>query len=125
MFSAAQKAPPHPRFIPLCSGRWLASDKTQTTSLGQGPRLISDSTVWDKLVNKFNLSRAMFSAIRIQHKYTPGGREMKSKSPSPKKHVLEPKRLQNITILSKALNMTSEQVCDALIKGTPKVSWIF
>lgn len=43
--------------------------------------------------------------------------EAKSKSPSPSKHVLEPKRLQNITILSKALNATAEQVCDALIRG--------
>lgn len=43
--------------------------------------------------------------------------EAKSKSPSPTKHVLEPKRLQNITILSKALNVSAEQVCEALIKG--------
>ena len=44
--------------------------------------------------------------------------DTKSKSPSPSKHVLEPKRLQNITILSKALNVTAEQVCDALMQGT-------
>lgn len=43
--------------------------------------------------------------------------EGKSKSPSPSKHVLEPKRLQNITILAKALNVTSDQVCDALVQG--------
>lgn len=43
--------------------------------------------------------------------------EAKSKSPSPSKHVLEPKRLQNITILSKALNATAVQVCDALQQG--------
>lgn len=43
--------------------------------------------------------------------------EAKSKSPSPSKHVLEPKRLQNITILSKALNVTAEQVCEALVQG--------
>lgn len=43
--------------------------------------------------------------------------ETKSKTPSPSKHVLEPKRLQNITILSKALNVTDEQVCDALMRG--------
>lgn len=44
--------------------------------------------------------------------------EAKSKSPSPSKHVLEPKRLQNITILSKALNVTADQVCGALVQGT-------
>lgn len=43
--------------------------------------------------------------------------ETKSKTPSPSKHVLEPKRLQNITILSKALNATAEQICEALIQG--------
>jgi hypothetical protein len=43
--------------------------------------------------------------------------EGKSKTPSPSKHVLEPKRLQNITILSKALNATAEQVCEALVQG--------
>lgn len=46
--------------------------------------------------------------------------EVKSKSPSPSNHVLEPKRLHNITILSKALNVTSEQVCVALIRGTSR-----
>lgn len=43
--------------------------------------------------------------------------ETKSKTPSPSKHVLEPKRLQNITILLKALNVTAEQACNALMKG--------
>lgn len=43
--------------------------------------------------------------------------EAKSKTPSPSKHVLEPKRLHNITILSKALNVSAEQVCGALIRG--------
>lgn len=43
--------------------------------------------------------------------------EAKSKTPSPSKHVLDPKRLQNITILSKALNMSAEEVCEALIQG--------
>ncbi|KAI3754920.1 hypothetical protein L1987_54712 [Smallanthus sonchifolius] len=43
--------------------------------------------------------------------------ELKSKPPSPSKHVLEPKRLQNLTILLKALNVTAEQVCCALVQG--------
>lgn len=50
--------------------------------------------------------------------------DTKSKSPSPSKHVLEPKRLQNITILSKALNVTTEQVCTALMQGTKPVTFI-
>lgn len=47
--------------------------------------------------------------------------ETKSKTPSPGKHVLEPKRLQNITILSKALNATAEHVCEALMQGKVKL----
>lgn len=43
--------------------------------------------------------------------------EAKSKNPSPRKHVMDNKRLQNITILMKAVNATVEQVCDALIQG--------
>ena len=43
--------------------------------------------------------------------------EAKSNTPSPSKHVLEPKRLQNITILSKAITATAEQVCGALMRG--------
>ena len=43
--------------------------------------------------------------------------EAKAKGSSPGKHVLDNKRLQNITILLKALTATSEQVCEALIQG--------
>ena len=42
--------------------------------------------------------------------------EAKKKTP-PSKHVFEPKRLQNISIVSKALNVTAEEVCKALIQG--------
>lgn len=43
--------------------------------------------------------------------------DRKSRTPSPNKHVLDPKRLQNINILSKALNVGPDQVCDALLRG--------
>ena len=42
--------------------------------------------------------------------------EANKKTP-PNKHVLEPKRLQNIIIMSKALSVTAEQVCEALMQG--------
>lgn len=48
--------------------------------------------------------------------------EAKAKSSSPGKHVLDNKRLQNITILLKALNATSEQVCEALMEGTLEIN---
>ncbi|WOL06909.1 hypothetical protein Cni_G15644 [Canna indica] len=44
-------------------------------------------------------------------------KEAKSKTPSPNKHVMEHKRLQNITILMKALNASTKQVCNALMIG--------
>lgn len=44
-------------------------------------------------------------------------RNDEAKSSSPKKHILEPKRLQNITILSKALNVTADYICEALEQG--------
>ncbi|KAF6142653.1 hypothetical protein GIB67_015139 [Kingdonia uniflora] len=75
------------------------------------------SMVWDKLrSNSFELDEKMIESLfgyNLQGKND----DAKSKSPSPSKHVLEPKRLQNITILSKALNATPDQVCDTLVQG--------
>ncbi|KAJ7973342.1 Formin-like protein [Quillaja saponaria] len=77
------------------------------------------SMVWDKLrSSSFELDEEMMESLfgyNLQNSIKID--EAKSKSPSPSKHVLEPKRLQNITILSKALNVTAEQVCEALIQG--------
>ncbi|KAL4356685.1 hypothetical protein S245_029696 [Arachis hypogaea] len=75
--------------------------------------------VWDKLrSSSFELDEEMIESLfgyNLQSSIK--NEETKSKSPSPSKHVLEPKRLQNITILSKAINATAENVCEALIQG--------
>lgn len=77
------------------------------------------STVWDKLrSSSFEFDEEMIESLfgyNLQNSMK--NDEVKSKTPSPSKHVLEPKRLHNITILSKALNVTAEQVCGALIRG--------
>ncbi|KAL2469174.1 formin-like protein 11 [Forsythia ovata] len=77
------------------------------------------TTVWDKLrSSSFEFDEEMIESLfgyNLQN--TMKNDEVKSKTPSPSKHVLEPKRLQNITILSKALNVSTEQVCEALIQG--------
>ncbi|OMP03278.1 Actin-binding FH2/DRF autoregulatory [Corchorus olitorius] len=77
------------------------------------------SMVWDKLrSSSFELDEEMIESLfgyNIHNSMK--NDETKSKTPSPSKHVLEPKRLQNITILLKALNVTPEQACNALIKG--------
>lgn len=43
--------------------------------------------------------------------------EAQSRSPSLSHHVLDPKRLQNITILMKAVNATADQIYTALLQG--------
>ncbi|KAL3843944.1 hypothetical protein ACJIZ3_001347 [Penstemon smallii] len=77
------------------------------------------STVWDKLrSSSFEFDEEMIESLFGYNLQNPTkSDEPKSKTPSPSKHVLEPKRLQNITILSKALSVTAEQICGALIQG--------
>ena len=43
--------------------------------------------------------------------------EAQSRSPSLGHHVLDPKRLQNMTILMKAVNATADQIYAALMHG--------
>nr|XP_023919093.1 formin-like protein 11 [Quercus suber]POF01977.1 formin-like protein 11 [Quercus suber] len=77
------------------------------------------SMVWDKLrSSSFEFDEEMIESLfgyNLQNSMKSD--EAKSKTPSPSKHVLDPKRLQNITILSKALNMSAEEACEALIQG--------
>ncbi|GLT78993.1 hypothetical protein SLA2020_505070 [Shorea laevis] len=77
------------------------------------------SMVWDKLrSSSFELDEEMIESLfgyNIQN--STKNDESQSKTPSPSKQLLEPKRLQNITILLKALNATAEKVCDALMQG--------
>lgn len=39
--------------------------------------------------------------------------------------VLDPKKSQNISILLRALNVTIEEVCDALLEGNYDLTFIF
>ncbi len=39
-------------------------------------------------------------------------------SPNQENRVLDPKKAQNIAILLRALNVTMEEVCEALLEGT-------
>ncbi|KAL8222878.1 hypothetical protein R6Q57_020277 [Mikania cordata] len=74
------------------------------------------SMVWDKLrSSSFEFDEEMIESL-FSYNLQNSNEELKSKSPSPSKHVLEPKRLQNLTILLKALNVTAEQVCRALVQ---------
>ncbi|CAK9167544.1 unnamed protein product [Ilex paraguariensis] len=77
------------------------------------------SMVWDKLrSSSFELDEEMIESLfgyNLQNSMKKD--KEKSKTPSPSKHVLDPKRLQNITILSKAVNVSDDILCDALIQG--------
>ncbi|KAK3041966.1 hypothetical protein RJ639_002274 [Escallonia herrerae] len=76
------------------------------------------SMVWDKLrSSSFEFDEEMIKSLFGYNLQNSMKNDEVKRSPSPGKHVLEPKRLQNITILSKALNMTAEQVCHSLIQG--------
>ncbi|CAN0914175.1 Formin-like protein 11 [Linum grandiflorum] len=77
--------------------------------------------VWDKIrSNSFELDEEMIESLFGYHmrSITKTDDTNGCKTPSPSsKHVLDPKRLQNITILSKAMNSTADQVCDSLMRG--------
>ncbi|KAK7820098.1 formin-like protein 11 [Quercus suber] len=72
--------------------------------------------VWDMLPHSFKLDEEMIESLFGDNlKNSMKSDEEKKKTP-PSKYVFEPKRLQNISILSKALNVTVEEVCKALIQ---------
>ncbi|VFQ84999.1 unnamed protein product [Cuscuta campestris] len=82
------------------------------------------STVWDHLKpSSFQFDEEMMESLfcyNQQNSMNDIDAKNNKASSSPttnNKHLLEPKRLHNITILSKALNLTADQVCDALLKG--------
>ncbi|KAL5155984.1 Formin-like protein 11 [Glycine soja] len=129
--------PPPPCPPPFLKGNINSAIKTPPSPLPQGKggssplpklkplhwdkvRATPDRTmVWDKLrTSSFELDEVMIESLfgyNLQNSMK--NDETKSKTPSPSKHVLEPKRFQNIAILSKALNTTAEQICEALILG--------
>ncbi|CAH8361581.1 unnamed protein product [Eruca vesicaria subsp. sativa] len=75
--------------------------------------------VWDKIrASSFEFDEEMIESLfGYTMQSSTKNEEGKSKTPSPGKHLLEPKRLQNFTILLKALNATADQICFALGKG--------
>ncbi|XP_020270048.1 formin-like protein 11 [Asparagus officinalis] len=75
--------------------------------------------VWDKIrSSSFELDEQMIESLfGYNAQSSAKNDEAKTRSSPPGKHVLDNKRLQNVTILLKALNATSEQVCESLIQG--------
>ncbi|KAK1277149.1 Formin-like protein 11 [Acorus gramineus] len=77
------------------------------------------SMVWDKLrSSSFELDEEMIESLFGYNLQSSGkSEEAKNKSYLPRKHVMNHKRLQNVTILFKALNATAEEICLGLIQG--------
>ncbi|PHU07488.1 Formin-like protein 8 [Capsicum chinense] len=78
--------------------------------------------VWDQLKSSsFKLDEEMIETLFIVRTPTPNPKEMTRcpllPSQSQENRVLDPKKSQNIAILLRALNVTVEEVCEALLEG--------
>ncbi|KAL6211042.1 hypothetical protein ACLB2K_016270 [Fragaria x ananassa] len=78
--------------------------------------------VWDQLrSSSFKLNEEMIETLFVVNTPKPNPKETTPRSviPSPKleNRVLDPKKSQNIAILLRALNVTIEEVCEALLEG--------
>ncbi|KAI3806204.1 hypothetical protein L1987_22101 [Smallanthus sonchifolius] len=72
--------------------------------------------VWDHLKSSsFKLNEEMIETLFIVKPPNPSNSN--EKSPNHENRVLDPKKSQNISIALRALNVTTEEVCDALLEG--------
>ncbi|KAE9605714.1 putative formin, FH2 domain-containing protein [Lupinus albus] len=79
--------------------------------------------VWDHLrSSSFKLNEEMIETLFIVNTPNPKPKDYTPRSvltpPSHEERVLDPKKSQNIAILLRALNVTIEEVCEALLEGT-------
>ncbi|KAL9273688.1 Formin-like protein, partial [Drosera capensis] len=99
---------PRPKLKPL---HW---DKVRASS--------GREMVWDQLrSSSFKLNEEMIETLFVVNDGGSGPKEMGKKAvlPLPKQEnwLLDPKKAQNIAILLRAVNVTGEEVCDALMEG--------
>ncbi|CAA2946302.1 formin 1 [Olea europaea subsp. europaea] len=80
--------------------------------------------VWDQLQSSsFKLNEEMIETLFVVNTPNPNQKEMAKRPvlPSPNQdngnRVLDPKKSQNIAILLRALNVTVDEVCEALLEG--------
>ncbi|KAF8404892.1 hypothetical protein HHK36_009787 [Tetracentron sinense] len=89
-------------------------------------RATSDrATVWDQLKSSsFQLNEDMIETLFVCNSTTPVQKEATRKSVLPhfeqENRVLDPKKSQNIAILLRALNVTRDEVTEALLSGNPE-----
>ncbi|EPS65762.1 hypothetical protein M569_09014, partial [Genlisea aurea] len=127
-------APPRPPSLvlmppprPAAPPRNESDDGTAKTKLkpffwdkvSAGP---DDAMVWNQIkAGSFQFSEEMIESL---FGYTPAGKNSKDKETSSSNptlnqsfRLIDPKKSQNLSILLKALNVTTEEVCDALEKA--------
>ncbi|XVF81334.1 hypothetical protein PTKIN_Ptkin15bG0147600 [Pterospermum kingtungense] len=78
--------------------------------------------VWDHLrSSSFKLNEEMIETLFVVNKPNPKPNQTTPRSvlpsPNPENRVLDPKKAQNIAILLRALHVTVEEVCEALLEG--------
>ncbi|KAI4356251.1 hypothetical protein L6164_000285 [Bauhinia variegata] len=79
--------------------------------------------VWDHLrSSSFKLNEEMIETLFVVNTPNPKPKDTTPRSvlppPHPDDRVLDPKKSQNIAILLRALNVTVEEVCEALLEGS-------
>ncbi|KAM7521929.1 hypothetical protein LguiA_011831 [Lonicera macranthoides] len=79
-------------------------------------------TVWDQLKSSsFKLNEEMIETLFVVNTPNSNSKEATRRSvlpsPSQENRVLDPKKSQNISILLRAINVTIEEVCEALLEG--------
>ncbi|WOK96501.1 formin-like protein 1 [Canna indica] len=99
---------PRPKLKPL---HW---DKVQASS--------NRAMVWDQLKSSsFQVNEEMIETLFVSKATNATPKETNRRlvlpSPTQENKVLDPKKSQNIAILLRALNVTKEEVCDALLEG--------
>ncbi|XP_059448590.1 formin-like protein 1 [Corylus avellana] len=104
----SEEETPKPKLKPL---HW---DKVRASS--------DREMVWDHLrSSSFKLNEEMIETLFVVNTPNPKSKEATPRSvlPSPnsENRVLDPKKSQNIAISLRALNVTIEEVCDALLEG--------
>lgn len=105
---SSEETTPRPKLKPL---HW---DKVRASS--------DREMVWDQLrSSSFKLNEEMIESLFIVKTPNPIQKEMPRKpaqpSPGQENRVLDPKKAQNIAILLRALSVTMEEVCEALLEG--------
>eukprot|EP01018_Ginkgo_biloba_P014847 Gb_33203 [translate_table: standard] len=79
--------------------------------------------VWDQLKSgSFELNEEMIETLFVYNTPNTAKTETTKRSVLPpagqNQRILEPKKSQNVAILLRALNVTREEICDALLEGT-------